>query len=161
MENSKIIPIDEIGKVISNYRLNNPWRKVVTTNGAFDIMHAGHAKSLSLAKSYGDLLVVGLNSDSSIKKYKSVDRPIVPQSERAIMLAALGVVDYISIFDETDPCRFIETVKPDVHVKSKSGYKGIEGSTVEKYGKVVLIEDFPGISTSALIDKILKIGKSP
>src|SRR3989344_5585682 len=101
MAKDKIIGMAQLGKVISNYRKLNPQNKIVTTNGAFDIMHSGHAKSLEMAKSYGDLLIVGLNSDSSIKKYKSIDRPIIPQSERAIMLASLESVDYVVIFDET------------------------------------------------------------
>jgi len=157
MINPKAIPFKEIEKIVSDYRVNNPGKKVVTTNGAFDIMHAGHAKSLALAKSFGDLLVVGLNSDSSIKKYKSPDRPIISQDERAIMLAALQAVDYVTIFEETDPIKFLEAVKPDIHVKSKSGYKGIEGPTVEKYGKVILIEDVAGISTTDIINRILEI----
>ena len=159
MAKDKIIGMAQLGKVISNYRKLNPQNKIVTTNGAFDIMHSGHAKSLEMAKSYGDLLIVGLNSDSSIKKYKSIDRPIIPQSERAIMLASLESVDYVVIFDETDPIKFLEMVKPDFHVKSKSGYKGIEGPTVEKYGKVVLIGDIEGISTTEIINKILEIEK--
>ena len=131
-------------------------KKIVTTNGSFDILHMGHVKTFYDAKEYGDVLIVGLNSDSSIKAYKSPNRPINNQKDRALMLAALEMVDYVVIFDELDPCAFLDVVKPDVHVKSKSGYKGIEKDTVEKNGgKVILLDDEPGYSTTDLIKRII------
>jgi D-beta-D-heptose 7-phosphate kinase/D-beta-D-heptose 1-phosphate adenosyltransferase len=156
----KIIAIEDIRDIVSEFRRKNPNKKVVTTNGAFDILHSGHAKSFELAKSYGHLLVVGLNSDYSIKQYKNPDRPIIPQSERAAMISFLEMVDYIVIFDETDPINFLERVRPDFHVKSESGYKGIEGPIVEKYGgKVITYPDIPGISTTEIINRILELEK--
>ena len=141
-------------------RLKKEGKKIVTTNGSFDILHIGHIKSLQKAKEYGDALIVGLNSDSSIKKYKSKNRPINSQNYRAEMLAALECVDYITIFDETDPRELLRIIKPHFHVKSNSGFKGIERDVVEENGgKIVLLEDLEGISTTNLIEKILKTQK--
>ena len=153
---NKIIPFNELEKW--RKREDIIGRKIVTTNGAFDIIHAGHIQTLEKAKSYGDILIVGLNSDSSIKRYKSPLRPIIPQKERAEMLAALSVVDYVSIFEENDPREFIKAVKPNFHVKSRLGFKGIEKEVVEENGgKIVLIDDMPGLSTTDIINKIIKI----
>lgn len=161
MGEEKIIPIERIEEVVKEYRLANPGKKIVTTNGAFDIIHAGHIRSLNLAKGFGDLLIVGLNSDSSIRAYKSPLRPIIPQRERAILLASLEMVGYVVIFDETDPRRLLSLIKPDIHVKSRTGYKGIEGETIAKYGgRVELIDDIPGISTTYIIQKIKDIEKA-
>ena len=151
----------EIKEIVENLREKNPEIKIVTTNGAFDILHSGHAQSLEQAKSYGDILIVGLNSDSSIKRYKSSDRPIIPQKERAIMLSALNAVDYVVIFEETDPRELLKLIKPDFHIKSKKGFKGIEKEAVESNGgKIILIDDVPGISTTDIIKKILDIEKT-
>ncbi|GAG14983.1 unnamed protein product, partial [marine sediment metagenome] len=98
---NKIKTFEEIKEIAP--KLKSEGKKIVTTNGSFDLLHIGHVKSLQKAKEYGDILIVGLNSDSSIKQYKSKDRPIVGQKERAEMLAALECVDYVVIFDETDP----------------------------------------------------------
>lgn len=131
---------------------------IVTTNGSFDIVHLGHLKSLNSAKSYGDVLIVGLNSDSSIKSYKSPNRPINNQNDRAYMLASLQFVDYVVIFDELTPIKFIKSIRPDLHVKSKSGYLGIEEEAVKKGGgKVILIEDEVGYSTTNLIQRIKNV----
>lgn len=148
----------ELKKIVEDLRKKNPKIKIVTTNGAFDIIHVGHIISFVKAKSYGDILIIGLNSDSSIKQYKSKDRPINPQEDRAIMLAALECVDYVTIFDETDPREFLKVVKPDFHVKSRSGYKGLEEEVVKSnVGKIILLDDIAGKSTTQLIEKIIKI----
>jgi rfaE bifunctional protein nucleotidyltransferase chain/domain len=152
----KIKSREEIEKI--SEKLKKQGKKIVTTNGSFDIMHSGHIKSLLEAKKYGNVLIVGLNSDSSIKQYKSKDRPIINQNERALMLSSLECVDHVVIFNETDPRELLKAIKPNFHVKSKSGYKGIEKDVVEQNnGKIVLIDDIPGISTTDLINKILKI----
>lgn len=160
--------LDSKNKIIP-FHLLSKWRKeikkrrvkIVTTNGAFDLIHAGHVRTLKKAKTYGDILIVGLNSDSSVKRYKSPLRPIISQKERAEMLASLEIVDYVSIFDEDDPREFIKLVKPDFHVKSKSGFKGIETEVVETNGgKIILLDDIPGLSTSNIIKKIIKNRKS-
>jgi len=133
-------------------------KKIVTTNGSFDLLHAGHLKSLEIAKTYGDVLIIGLNSDKSVKAYKNPLRPIIDEMNRAKMLDALSVVNYVVIFDELDPIDFLSYVKPDFHVKSKEGFKGIETSIVEKNGgQIILIDDIPGLSTTEIIKKIIEI----
>jgi len=155
--NQKIKTKQEIEQIINQLKKQNSQIKIVTTNGAFDLLHAGHIHSLQKAKSFGDIFIVGLNSDSSVRKYKSPDRPIIPQQQRAEMLAALEMVDYIVLFDETDPRELLKIIKPDFHVKSKEGFKGIETNVVEKSGgKIILVEDIPGFSTSNIIEKIKK-----
>jgi len=157
----KIKSLVEIQEVISSLKKDKPLIKIVTTNGAFDIVHSAHIKSLTQAKSFGDVLIVGLNSDSSIKKYKSELRPIIPQKDRAEMLANLEMVDYVVIFDEEEPSALLRAIKPNYHVKSKSGYKGLEKDAVEyNGGKIILLEDVPGISTSQIINKIIDIEKN-
>jgi rfaE bifunctional protein nucleotidyltransferase chain/domain len=153
---SKIVSKNEIGKIVTDLRKKNPNIKIVTTNGAFDILHSGHLYSLEEAKKQGDILIVGLNSDKSVKEYKSKNRPIISENERAKMLAGLKCVNFIVIFDETNPIDFLSHIRPDVHVKSKEGYKGIEKDVVEgNGGKLFLIEDKPGLfSTTKIIEKI-------
>ncbi|MAG52581.1 MAG: D-glycero-beta-D-manno-heptose 1-phosphate adenylyltransferase [Nanoarchaeota archaeon] len=147
---------ESMKSILKILRKEAPIIKVVTTNGAFDILHSGHVFSLKKAKSYGDILIVCLNSDSSIKKYKSLNRPIIPQKDRAELLVALEIVDYVVIFNETDPREILKIIKPNFHVKSKSGFKGIEKDVVEKNGgKIVLIDDTKeGYSTTKIIEKI-------
>ncbi len=142
-------------------RLRRQGKKIVTTNGAFDILHVGHIKSLQEAKKQGDVLIVGLNSDSSIKKYKSPLRPINGQEDRAAVLSALDCVDYVFIFDETVPMPFLEDVKPNVHVKSSEyGEKCIEAETVKKNGgRIHIVDVVEGYSTTKLIEKIIESKK--
>ena len=157
---SKIKTKKELKQIISSLREKNANIKIVTTNGAFDIIHIGHVTSFKEAKKLGDILIIGLNSDASIKKYKSPNRPIIPQNERAKMIEALEVVNYIAIFDEAEISEpLINLIKPNIHVKSKSGYKGFEEPILEKYGgKLFLLEDIKGISTSKIIKKIKNLG---
>ena len=151
-----------MGKIKSREELKDSLKelggkKIVTTNGSFDIIHIGHVKSLVEAKKLGDVLIVGLNSDSSIKKYKSPDRPIIGQEDRAEMLAALECVDYVTIFDETDPIELLKIIKPDFHVKSKSGFKGLERDVVEENGgKIILLDDVEGKSTTGILERLKK-----
>ncbi|MBI5893142.1 MAG: D-glycero-beta-D-manno-heptose 1-phosphate adenylyltransferase [Deltaproteobacteria bacterium] len=131
---------------------------MVFTNGCFDIIHAGHVRYLSKAKKLGDVLVVGLNSDSSVKKIKDDGRPIVPQRERAEVLSALEFVDYVVIFNESTPYNLIKSVQPDVLVKG-ADWKGHEivGADVVKAkgGRVARIKLVKGRSTTNIIKKIL------
>ena len=131
-------------------------KKIVTCNGSFDLFHCGHLLFLEYAKSQGDILVVGLNSDISIKEYKSENRPIVPEKERSQIIAALEIVDYVYIFDETVPMPFIEIVKPDFHANgAEYGADCIEAETVKKYGgEIYLVPRIDGLSTTQLIQKI-------
>lgn len=154
----KILTKAQMKRAVETMRDFNPRIKIVTTNGAFDLMHAGHLHSLEQARKQGDVLIVCLNSDASIKRYKSVDRPIICEKERARLLEALSVVNYIVIFGEDDPREILSVIKPDVHVKSKSGYKGIEREVVESNGgKIVLLDDVPGLSTTDIVTKIKRL----
>jgi rfaE bifunctional protein nucleotidyltransferase chain/domain len=143
-------------------RLNDLRRagsRIVFTNGCFDILHAGHVRYLSEARSYGDILVVGLNSDKSVKMIKGEKRPIIPELQRAEVLAGLWCVDYVTFFHESDPLKLIEKLKPDVLVKGEDWTedKIIGADVVTGYGgKVVRVRMVSGVSTSEIIRKILK-----
>ncbi|MBN2368099.1 adenylyltransferase/cytidyltransferase family protein [Candidatus Woesearchaeota archaeon] len=137
-------------------------KRIVSTNGAFDLLHAGHIRCLEFAKSKGDVLIVGLNSDSSIKKYKSETRPIIPENERAEMLSALEYVDYIVIFEEETPDEFIKLVCPDVHIKGAEYKENLsEKELVESLGGIIFFrERKPGeVTTTKIIEKIMKTYK--
>jgi len=131
--------------------------KVVFTNGCFDILHVGHIELLRQARELGDMLVVGLNSDKSIKQIKGKDRPIIPEHERYIMLKNLETVNSVMLFDEPDPLRLITMVGPEVLVKGGDwGEDEIIGSDIvlERGGKVVRIPLVDGVSSSNIIKKI-------
>ena len=129
-------------------------KRIVTTNGSFDLLHNGHLHLLNEARQRGDVLIVGLNSDASVKAYKGPNRPIVPERRRAEMLLALRMVDYVHIFDEPDPIAFLKELNPDVHVNgAEYGEDCIESATVRRGGGTVhIVNRIPGISTSRLID---------
>jgi D-beta-D-heptose 7-phosphate kinase/D-beta-D-heptose 1-phosphate adenosyltransferase len=134
-------------------------RRVVFTNGCFDLIHRGHVEYLRQARGMGDLLVVGLNTDRSVRELKGPQRPLNSQDDRARVLAALEMVDYICLFDEDTPARLIQAVVPDVLVKGGDyGPDEIVGrDTVEAAGgKVVTVPLTNGYSTQGLIEKILK-----
>ena len=114
---SKIAGVKELINRIDPFRRSG--KQVVFTNGCFDIMHAGHVRYLAAARSEGEILVVGINSDKSVKSIKGKNRPIMPQDQRAEVLAGLWCVDYIVFFDEPDPLRLIQAIKPDVLVKGE------------------------------------------
>lgn len=152
----KIKTLDEILKLLT--KLKEQKKIIVTTNGAFDIIHVGHVRNLEFCKSQGDILIVGLNSDSSIKKYKSEKRPIISEKERAEVLSGLSSIDYIFIFDEELPINFLEKIKPDVHVKGSEYKKKLpETDVVEKNnGKIVFRQiPFNEPCTSDIIKKII------
>jgi D-beta-D-heptose 7-phosphate kinase / D-beta-D-heptose 1-phosphate adenosyltransferase len=131
--------------------------KVVWTNGCFDILHAGHVDFLQFAAAQGDILVVGLNTDASVRRNKGPERPICSEEHRARVLAALEAVDYIVLFDDPTPDRLIRTVRPDVLIKGEDWrHKGVVGREfVESYGgRVVLAPLVKGLSTTALVDRI-------
>jgi rfaE bifunctional protein nucleotidyltransferase chain/domain len=131
--------------------------KIVFTNGCFDILHVGHARYLAEARALGDLLVVGLNSDVSVRELKGPARPIVPEDERAEMLAHLAVVDYVCLFDESRPDALIEVVRPHVHAKG-GDYRPEdlpEAAVVRKHGgEVVVLSLVHGKSSTNIIEKI-------
>ncbi len=134
-------------------------KKVVTTNGCFDILHLGHIRYLKEAKKLGDILIVAINSDDSVKAIKGDKRPLVAQDERAEILSALECVDYVFIFDELNPIRFLTELRPNIHVKGGdyTPDRVIERQTVEDIGaKLYLIPGADGKSTSNLIELILE-----
>jgi len=135
-------------------------QRIVFTNGCFDILHIGHVRYLSEAKSQGDVLVVGLNSDASVRKIKEEQRPIVDQDQRAEILASLKCVDYVTIFNDADPFELISAIKPDVLVKGADWKEeDIIGADVVKAngGKVVRVPVVPESSTTDIIKKIIKL----
>jgi D-beta-D-heptose 7-phosphate kinase / D-beta-D-heptose 1-phosphate adenosyltransferase len=127
-------------------------KRIVSTNGSFDILHSGHLHLLNEARHSGDVLIVGLNSDASVRAYKGANRPFVPEGQRAEMLLALRPVDYVHIFDEPDPIEFLKELNPDVHVNSAEyGENCIESETVKRGGgRVHIVGRIPGLSTSRL-----------
>lgn len=133
-------------------------KRIVFTNGCFDLMHVGHTRYLQAAKDLGDLLVVAVNSDASVRSLnKAPDRPIVSDTQRAEVVAALSSVDYVILFDEPDPHNLIETLQPDVLVKGGDwAVERIVGrEIVEARGGVVrTIPLVPGVSTTSLIQRI-------
>jgi D-beta-D-heptose 7-phosphate kinase/D-beta-D-heptose 1-phosphate adenosyltransferase len=135
-------------------------KRIVTVNGSFDLLHPGHLHIQREARRQGDVLFVGLNSDRSVRRYKGADRPIVTEAVRAELLLALRDVDFVHIFDETDPIAFIEAVRPDVHVNGvEYGETCIEAATVRRlHARLHLVERIPGHSTSDLVTAIAMVG---
>lgn len=151
-ELTKLKTLDEIKNISEEMRKNYT---VVTTNGAFDILHPGHIATLLQARAMGDLLIVGLNTDESIKSYKSTERPYQTLEERMAIIASLECVNYVTSFSETTPHAFLRAVKPHVHVKSKSGYTGAEEPILKEWnGRLELLGDLEGYSTTRIINKI-------
>lgn len=154
----KILLPSTLGRVIA--RLKKEQKKIVFTNGTFDILHAGHVRYLQKARSLGDLLIVGVNSDASVKKYKGPDRPINPERDRLEVLTALACVDYAILFSEPTPLKLILKIKPDILAKGADWKKSdIAGAReVESWGgKVKLVKLVQGRSTTNVIGKVLKI----
>ena len=158
LKNPKIISdITKLKSLVSSLRQEN--KSIVFTNGCFDIIHPGHIYILEQAKSKGDILIIGLNSDLSIKSFKSQNRPICPETDRAYVLASLSCVDYIIIFNDDTPERLIIEISPDVLVKGKD-YQGkfIAGSEhmLANDKKIELVDIITGKSTSNIIERIKK-----
>jgi D-beta-D-heptose 7-phosphate kinase/D-beta-D-heptose 1-phosphate adenosyltransferase len=157
----KIVSQDELILLIAREKRNG--RRVVFTNGCFDLLHPGHVRCLAEARALGDLLVVAVNSDSSVRGNKGPERPLVPQNDRAEVLAALSSVDYVTIFDEPTPRDLIARVLPSVLVKGADwgpnevvGREEVEASG----GRVVSVPLTPGYSTTNLLRKIRKAASS-
>ena len=158
---SKITPRNELKAKID--RLKREGKTVVFTNGCFDILHAGHTRYLREARKLGDALILALNSDSSVRSIKGPMRPIVPEAERAEVVAALDSVDYVTVFDELTPLELIEFLRPDVIVKGGDwAEKDIVGAeTVRKWGgRVAIMPEIEGASTTNIIDKVLQVYRS-
>jgi len=153
----KIIGGKGLLRIIKNLKTRG--KRIVFTNGCFDLLHIGHIRYLEKARTLGDILVVGVNSDSSVRILKGPKRPILPVKERAEILSGLGCVDYITIFNEQDPLKLITSLHPHVLVKGGDWTKEqiVGGDVVERSGgKVVIISFVKGTSTSNLIGTILK-----
>lgn len=158
MPNKKIRNLPQMKAILA--RLRRQGKKVAFTNGCFDILHVGHIRYLEKARSLADILVVGLNTDRSVRAIKGEKRPIVPEKERAEVLAALEGIDYIVFFDDPDPFKLISALKPDVLIKGADWPKDriVGRDIVEgKGGKVVRIPLVPGASSTGIIERITKI----
>lgn len=155
--NKKVLKLEQIVDIVYSAKKND--KIIVTTNGCFDILHIGHIKYLREAKLLGDILAVGINSDLSVKELKGEKRPINSQDIRAEMLAAISFVDYVFVFNEKDPCVFLEKIKPHYHVKGGDyTNKLIEQDVVEKNGgKIKILNMVRGYSTSQLIERIKRL----
>ncbi len=151
----KLIEKENLNNIIKKLKSEN--KKIVFTNGCFDILHAGHVRYLKESKKFGDILIVGLNSDVSVKKIKGESRPINPEMDRAEVLAGLEAVSYIVLFDETSPVKLLEEIKPDIYTKGADYTVETlpEAKTVLSYGgKIEFIKFLEGRSTTKIIDKI-------
>ncbi len=142
---------------VERERLRAAGKRVVFTNGCFDILHCGHVHYLTGARALGDVLVVGLNSDASVRRNKGPLRPILPEDDRAELLLALRCVDYVVLFDDETPLRLIETIIPDVLVKGRDWAHYVAGREVVEAagGRVELADLVPGRSTTNVIERIL------
>ena len=142
-------------------RLKEEDQTLVFTNGCFDILHTGHTQYLQFARNQGDALVVGLNSDASVKRSKGPTRPINPQDDRALVLAALECVDYVVVFDDDEPKEMIAAILPDILVKGEDWAHYVSGREIVEAngGKVVLAPLVPSKSTTATIEKMKDAGE--
>jgi D-beta-D-heptose 7-phosphate kinase/D-beta-D-heptose 1-phosphate adenosyltransferase len=152
----KIVEREELKKTVQ--ALKNAGKKIVFTNGCFDLLHLGHVRYLEAARAEGDVLVIGVNSDRSVHEIKGPIRPVVPEDERAEVLAALACVDFVTLFDEPDPLETIRALLPDVLVKGADWAEDaiVGRAIVEAHGgRVVRIPLTQGASTTSIIEKIL------
>jgi rfaE bifunctional protein nucleotidyltransferase chain/domain len=157
----KVKTLDELIALRATWRQGG--KTVVWTNGCFDLLHVGHIRSFRDAKALGDILVVGINSDASVRSVKGASRPIVNQADRAELIAALEMVDYVTVFDESTPVEALSRLSPDIHCKGAEYANGArpvpERETVLGYGGQIRFLPFhPGRSTTDLIDRIVNAG---
>ena len=150
---NKIKLLEEIGEISLKFRSEG--KKIVTLNGSFDILHIGHIYALAEAKKRGDILIVGINSDLSYRQYKDKNGPIISERDRAIILSSLESVDFVVIFEDTNPIKFIKAVKPHVHCNGvEYGKNCIEAQLLKKLGsKLVLL---PRIFSTTIIKKKIR-----
>jgi rfaE bifunctional protein nucleotidyltransferase chain/domain len=155
MASTKLFPVALLAECLASLRREG--KRIVFTNGCFDLLHPGHIHTLTQAKALGDVLVVAINSDASVKRLKGERRPILNQEERAVMLSALAMVDYVTIFAENTPLEVIRLLLPDVLVKGGDwGADAVVGREVVEAngGEVVLIPYQTGFSTTDIIERI-------
>ncbi|MDD2688820.1 MAG: D-glycero-beta-D-manno-heptose 1-phosphate adenylyltransferase [Candidatus Omnitrophica bacterium] len=159
MPRAKIKPVQELRKIIS--RLKCEGKRIVFTNGCFDLLHYGHVKYLADAKKKGDILIVAINSDASVKRIKGDKRPIINEKDRLKTVASLVSVDYVVLFKEDTPLKLIKLLRPDILVKGADWSKNniVGKDYVLSYGgRVSTVRLVKGYSTTLLIKKIKKIG---
>jgi len=155
MTEDKVVPLQQLGAIVAELRREG--HTIVTTNGCFDLLHIGHLRYLEAARSHGDVLVVAVNSDNSVRQLKGPGRPIVPQDERATMLAALQLVDYVTVFDSLNPCELVSLLRPDVHAKGQDYDPKHMPETLpvrQWGGRVVTLKLSEAHSTTELIRRI-------
>lgn len=151
----KVLSPSELEAALAERRAQG--ETIVFTNGCFDILHVGHARYLAQARELGDLLVVGVNTDRSVQRLKGPKRPIVPEQERAEMLAHLDAVDYVCLFDEERPDTLLETVRPDIHAKGGDYREDQlpEAAVVKKHGgRIAILPLVEGKSTTNIVKRI-------
>jgi len=156
----KLLTLEQLLKLVK--KLRSMGKKITWTNGCFDFMHAGHVDYLARAKNYGDVLIVGMNSDLSVKRYKGDWRPICHETHRAQVLQALTCVDYIVIFEDKSPIKIIEALQPDYYIKggdyTLETINQDERKAVENYGgAIIILPEVAGISTTIIIEKIRQL----
>lgn len=154
----KVITLNELLNLLSVYRFQE--KRIVFTDGCFDLIHRGHIKFLAEASDLGDIFIVGLNSDLSIGKIKGNGRPVQDQGTRSILTAALRFIDHVVLFDDENSVNIIKKIRPDVLVKGEDFIvdddPGVEFVTANG-GKIVILEHLKGYSTASLIDKVKKL----
>lgn len=156
----KLVSLGQLKRLVAQFRSNG--KRIAWTNGCFDIIHAGHVDYLERSKAYGDVLVVGLNSDASVKQLKGELRPIFGEQDRAKVLCALSAVDLVIIFQDKSPIKIIEQLLPDFYIKGGDytidTIDQAERKVVEGYGgQIVLLPMISGVSSSIIVEKIKKL----
>jgi rfaE bifunctional protein nucleotidyltransferase chain/domain len=156
----KIIAWDQLPEWRENIRKSG--KKLVVTNGCFDLLHLGHVTYLESARNFGDALLVGVNSDDAVRELKGAGRPVNPETDRAAILAALASVDGVCIFTDKTATKFLSAAKPDIYVKGgdytpDTLHRDERRATESAGGKIVIIPFVPGKSTTALLEKISRL----
>lgn len=158
VSNRRVLPLSQLIQMVR--RLRRQGKTIAFTNGCFDLLHSGHLDTLERTKRLADVLVVGINSDASVRRLKGPSRPVVPQAERARLVAALKPVDYVVIFSEETPLQVIQTLQPDLLAKGGDwSAKEVVGKDLVEYcgGKVLLMPYLTGHSTTRLLQRIRRI----
>ena len=162
MISDKVVPLEELAQRTNKLRAAG--KKIVATNGCFDLLHVGHVRYLKAARALGDALIVGINGDESVRELKGPGRPVNNQSDRAEIIAALGCVDLVAIFPEQRATRFLELARPDIYVKggdyNADTLNAEEREVLRKIGaKIDIVPLERGYSTSDLLDRLRKLEK--
>jgi rfaE bifunctional protein nucleotidyltransferase chain/domain len=162
MTSDKIVPLNELTQRANKLRAAG--KKIVATNGCFDLLHVGHVRYLNAARALGDALIVGINGDQSVRELKGAGRPVNSENDRAEIVAALGCVDLVAIFSEMRATRFLELAAPDIYVKggdyNQETLNAEERQVLQKIGAKIDIVPFePGYSTSGLLKRLSELRK--